>query len=403
MIFLSMNYLKRLSSSTLKAVRNVGKLLNLQQILLVPINTQSEEVIQLFTKVDGENRKVNGRNRYFLNTLRKMFPFKKQGSTQLLINPKESPNEPFNPFITHILSDDSVAALIFDKGSDTSVDWTLEEMELLQLISQIVKADLLFESGNTITGQIDKLSGFKHVSYKILQLQYVLPIANSLRVLKITKKRFESLDYCVGLEEFMEIESYLNRSLKILNFAKEAVDGIQVNYWLQTTGENKAAVDKIVIEEFFSEFCDGYKCAEVEIYYGNVHPVSSTLGREIYIRTVILKNFLNAVFDNAVRFSREYNTEIYVTSELDDLDLIITVRDMGIGIPEDEIEYIAYPFFKASNNETNKGLGIELSIIKRMIEECGGAMKFYSVENEFTEVVCNLPYLVNDPQDKDRL
>ena len=398
-----MNYLERLSSSTLKTVRNVGRLLNLQQILIVPINTQSEEVVKLFAKIDGENKKVNGRNRYFLNTLRKMFPFKKQGSTQQLINTKESPDEPFNPFITRILSDELVAALIYDKGSDTSVDWTLEEMELLQLISQIVKADLLFEKGYSITGQIEKFTGQMHVNYRILELQYVLPITNSLRVLKMTKKRFEALDFSEGIEELMEIESYLNRSLKILTFAKEAVEGIQANYWLQTTGKSKADVEKIIIEEFFSEFCNGYKSAEAEIYYGNVHPIFCSQGREIYIRTVILKNFLNAVFDNAIKFSREYNTEIYVTTDLDDLDLIITVRDMGIGIPEDEVENIADPFFKASNNETNKGLGIELSIIKRMIEEYGGEMKFYSVENLFTEVVCYLPYLVDDPQDKDRL
>lgn len=398
-----MNYLERLSSSTLKTVRNVGRLLNLQQILIVPINTQSEEVVKLFAKIDGENKKVNGRNRYFLNTLRKMFPFKKQGSTQQLINTKESPDEPFNPFITRILSDELVAALIYDKGSDTSVDWTLEEMELLQLISQIVKADLLFEKGYSITGQIEKFTEQIHVNYRILELQYVLPITNSLRVLKMTKKRFEALDFSEGIEELMEIESYLNRSLKILTFAKEAVEGIQANYWLQTTGKSKAAVEKIIIEEFFSEFCNGYKSAEAEIYYGNVHPIFCSQGREIYIRTVILKNFLNAVFDNAIKFSREYNTEIYVTTDLDDLDLIITVRDMGIGIPEDEVENIADPFFKASNNETNKGLGIELSIIKRMIEEYGGEMKFYSVENLFTEVVCYLPYLVDDPQDKDRL
>lgn len=398
-----MNYLERLSSSTLKTVRNVGRLLNLQQILIVPINTQSEEVVKLFTKIDGENKKVNGRNRYFLNALRKMFPFKKQGSTQQLINTKESPDEPFNPFITRILSDESVAALIYDKGSDTSVDWTLEEMELLQLISQIVKTDLLFEKGYSITGQIEKFTEQMHVNYRILELQYVLPIANSLRVLKMTKKRFEALDFCEGIEVFMEIESYLNRSLKILTFAKEAVEGIQANYWLQTTGKSKSAVEKIIIEEFFSDFCNGYKSAEAEIYYGNVHSIFCSQGQEIYIRTVILKNFLNAVFDNAVKFSREYNTEIYVTTELDDLDLIITVRDMGIGIPEDEVGNIADPFFKASNNETYKGLGIELSIIKRIIEEYGGEMKFYSVENQFTEVVCNLPYLVDDPQDKDRL
>lgn len=396
-----MNFLQRLSTSTFKVVKNVGKVLDLQQILLAPINSQPKDVIEIFVNIDEKSKKVTGSNRNILNTLRKMYPFNKEENTQQLIRAKKSIDEPFNPFITHIQTEEIEAALIYDKGADSSTDWTKEEMELLQLISQIVEADLLFESGNAVEDEIKKIAKQKQISYQILELQYVIPMANSLQMLEKTKKLFQSLDFCEGIEELVEIEAYLNRSLKLLKAAKEAVDGIQSNFWSQTNGAKRPAVEKIGIEEFFTAFIAEHKRAEAEIYYGHVHPVLASKKQEIYIRTVILKKFLNAVIDNAVKFSKEGKAEIYVTSELDDLDLIITVRDMGIGIPEDEVQYIGDPFFKASNNETEKGLGVELSIINRIIEDYGGSLNFESVENVYTEVVCNLPYLVGGLQDND--
>lgn len=398
--FLSMNYLQRLYPSTFKVVKNVGMVLDLQQILLAPMNSQSKDVIKLFVNIDDKSKKINGSNRNILNALRKKYPFKKEENKQQLIRPRVSVDEPFNPFITHIQTEEIEAALIYDKGAYSSTDWTTEEMELLQLIIQIVKADLLFESGNSIGDEVNKIAKQKQVSYQILELQYVLPLANSLQMLQKTK-RLKSLDFWDGLDEFKEIETYLRRSLKMLNSAKEAVDGIQPNFWSQTTGAKRHAVEKIGIEEFFSKFIAEHNGAEAEVYYGHVNPLLPSEKLEIYIRTVILKKFLNVVIGNAVKFSREDKAEIYVTTELDDLDLIITVRDMGIGIPEEEVQYIGDPYFKASNNETKKGLGVELYTIKRMIEDYGGSLKFESVENVYTEVVCNLPYLEYGLPDND--
>lgn len=396
-----MNYLKKITNSTHKALKSIGKVLDLKQILLVPMNTQPKDVILLYSKVDGKSRNLNGRKKKILNKLRKMYPFKKQGNTKHYFCHKERIDELFNTFITHIQTEEIEAALIHDKGADSSSDWTTEEMELLQLIGQTVKTDLLFEPGNKIGDKDGKIAEKEQISHQILELQYALPMLNTLHILDKTKQRLKSLDFCEGLDEFNEIEAYLNRSLKMLNAVKKAVDGIQANFWSQNAGPKKTVVKKIDIKVFLLTLIDEHNGAEAEIYYGHINPLLPSEKQEIYIRTVILKKFLNAVIGNAVKFSNEDKAEIYVTSELDDLDLIITVRDMGIGIPEVEVQYIGDPFFKASNNETKKGLGVELSIIKRMIEDYGGSLKFESVENVYTEVVCNLPYLEYGLPDND--
>lgn len=222
----------------------MGKVLDLQQILLVPMNTQPKDVILLYSKVDGKSRNLNGRKKKILNKLRKMYPFKKQGNTKHYFCHKERIDELFNPFITHIQTEEIEAALIYDKGADSSSDWTTEEMELLQLIGQTVKTDLLFEPGNKIGDKDGKIAEKEQISHQILELQYALPMLNTLHILDKTKQRLKSLDFCEGLDEFNEIEAYLNRSLKMLNAVKKAVDGIQANFWSQNAGPKKTVVKK---------------------------------------------------------------------------------------------------------------------------------------------------------------
>lgn len=395
-----MNYQQRLSPTTFEAVEFACKALDLQQILLTPINSQPKEVIEIFNNAKAENQNVIGLKIRLLKILRNMYSFKNKRNTKHINSPKNFDNLR-NSFITHIKANDSELALIYKKGAESSKDWTAEEKELLQLISQLVETDFLFDSDNQEEYELKRDAELKQVSYQILELQYVLPLVNSLNILEKTKIKLKSLDFCEGLEEFNEIENYLSRSLKVLNFAKESVYAIQSNYWLQTSENQKPAVEEIDIEHYISSFCNAYDSSLADIYYGHIYPIKSTQRKEIFIRSIILKNFMNAVFRNAVKFAKEDKAEIYVTSELNDLDLVIRVRDMGIGIPEDEIQHIAKPFFTASNNESEGACGFELSIIKRTVEEYGGSLSFQSVENEYTEVVCNLPYLADRLHDND--
>jgi signal transduction histidine kinase len=83
------------------------------------------------------------------------------------------------------------------------------------------------------------------------------------------------------------------------------------------------------------------------------------------------------VLTNLVENARKYgpaDTEPEIVVERDAGNARIAVVDRGIGIPEDERERVFERFYRASNAQrvTDTGLGLGLSICRRIVEEHGG-------------------------------
>ncbi len=74
-----------------------------------------------------------------------------------------------------------------------------------------------------------------------------------------------------------------------------------------------------------------------------------------------------------------------------DGNIIVIVKDTGIGIPADEMEYIYDPYFRASNTKNHEGYGIGLPLARNIIRIHDGELKVYSKINKGTTVEINLP------------
>eukprot|EP01114_Cavostelium_apophysatum_P013141 TRINITY_DN3119_c0_g1_i1.p1 TRINITY_DN3119_c0_g1~~TRINITY_DN3119_c0_g1_i1.p1 ORF type:complete len:920 (+),score=244.20 TRINITY_DN3119_c0_g1_i1:120-2879(+) len=93
---------------------------------------------------------------------------------------------------------------------------------------------------------------------------------------------------------------------------------------------------------------------------------------------------------NAIKFSN--GGEVVVSARSEDLmgesecKITVSVKDRGIGIPEDAQPKIFQPFTQADNTTTRRfgGSGLGLSICKRLIELMGGAIWFESMEGQGT-------------------
>jgi two-component system sensor histidine kinase ResE len=76
-----------------------------------------------------------------------------------------------------------------------------------------------------------------------------------------------------------------------------------------------------------------------------------------------LRQLFIIFIDNAVKYSPE-GSEVVVSLDVEKDDLIISVKDMGIGIPEDQLAKIFESFFRSSNLKGNDpgGMGLGLYI-----------------------------------------
>ena len=85
------------------------------------------------------------------------------------------------------------------------------------------------------------------------------------------------------------------------------------------------------------------------------------------------------LFDNASKFSPD-KKEIYVNLKSDAEDVIIEVKDKGIGIPHDEINKIFDKFYQGKNTlrHSVKGTGLGLTLVKYIAEAHGGRISVES-------------------------
>jgi signal transduction histidine kinase len=72
-------------------------------------------------------------------------------------------------------------------------------------------------------------------------------------------------------------------------------------------------------------------------------------------------------------------------------DLVLVVRDQGIGIPVREQAAVFDVFYRASNIGEVPGTGIGLSIVRDCVAALGGSISLQSAEGQGTTVTVCLP------------
>ena len=99
------------------------------------------------------------------------------------------------------------------------------------------------------------------------------------------------------------------------------------------------------------------------------------------------------LFGNACKYSNNNLVTIYLASTNN--QVVITIKDQGIGIPEREIPFIFDPFFRATNASIFEGYGIGLPLTKNIINLHNGQLIVTSELNKGTSVQIKLPLYKN--------
>jgi len=104
----------------------------------------------------------------------------------------------------------------------------------------------------------------------------------------------------------------------------------------------------------------------------------------------LLKNCIINLISNAIKYSGE-NTFIEFNSEIIDKNLIIIIKDNGIGIPESDQKHLFEAFFRAHNTGNIPGTGLGLNIVSRYVGLMNGSIKFKSLVNQGTSFTLSFP------------
>ncbi len=104
--------------------------------------------------------------------------------------------------------------------------------------------------------------------------------------------------------------------------------------------------------------------------------------------------YLEIVFSNLLSNAYKYSKgkpEPIVTVTYMENDVIISIKDFGIGIPERNMKKLFTDFFRGDNVRDTEGTGLGLSIAKKFVEMHDGKIICNSKENEGTEMIVSLP------------
>ncbi|MFA5368983.1 MAG: ATP-binding protein, partial [Candidatus Paceibacterota bacterium] len=96
---------------------------------------------------------------------------------------------------------------------------------------------------------------------------------------------------------------------------------------------------------------------------------------------------------NAIKYTPSGSVEVKAFNR--DKNLIILIKDTGIGMTAKEREHLFEKFYRVKNKKTEEivGTGLGLWITKQIIELMSGTISVDSMENVGTQITIELPLI----------
>lgn len=96
------------------------------------------------------------------------------------------------------------------------------------------------------------------------------------------------------------------------------------------------------------------------------------------------------ILENAIKYSPNRST-VSVGLMTRKNQLVLTIKDSGIGIPTDQLPHIGERFYRAGNVGRTSGTGLGLAIVYQIIHSSRGTIAIKSTVNKGTVVTVTLP------------
>lgn len=257
---------------------------------------------------------------------------------------------------------------------------TLNELEEKYLLNEIVKTPSFMEGKilKNVLQQVDKAM-LEHVNqYKYLQEDYKeyielwiheikTPIATSKMVIENHKNPvMNSIN-----EELDKIEDYTEQALF---YARS--NTVEKDYYIKKSNLKDIVNEcikknkKILIQE------------KISIHIHDLETQVNTDSKWIIF-------ILNQIIQNSVKYKKQdINSKIEIHSKAKKENVILYIKDNGIGIKKGEITRVFEKGFTGTNGRMSnkKSTGIGLYLCKKLCDKLGIAIELNSIQNEWTEI-----------------
>lgn len=230
-----------------------------------------------------------------------------------------------------------------------------------------------------VNRELEELNDVKNKMMTVIAHDLRSPMASMQGILYLLKNEDMPMDEVRKMAAELEVSIQQNIDMmdNLLNWTQSQMKGLEADIKVISAYE----ITDDVLEN--SQFQAEHKSIRLE----NKVPENIDVKADPNLMQLIVRNLVN----NAIKFSNEGDT-VTVDAEVQNGNVVLKVKDTGIGIPQKEQEHI----FSVSGNsrsgtQNEKGSGLGLKLCKEFTEKQNGGIYLESTEGEGTTFYINLP------------
>ena len=167
----------------------------------------------------------------------------------------------------------------------------------------------------------------------------------------VTEEEDRQRYYDIILREIMRLSRLINDQLELSRLQ---------------SGTLSIEKSRLALDDLVYDVCDRYAAiAEEHNLKLNVDTDFSACPA-VWANADRVEQMLIILLDNAIKYTEEGSVGVSATWDED--KVVLTVRDTGIGIEENDLPYVFDRFYKVDKAHSGKGSGLGLSIAKELLK-----------------------------------
>lgn len=278
-------------------------------------------------------------------------------------------------------------------GKDIYLEWSSEYIQDQQIyitVARDITKKLEIEKEKRKLEEVVKLEVAKNEFFSNISHEFRTPINILLSTTQVINRNIENNN--IDVKSLKKHCKYIKQnSYRLLRLVNNLIDINKIDigvYKLRCSNQNIINV----IEDITQSVTVYTKNNKINLLFDTDEEEVITYCDPDKIERIMLN-----ILSNAVKYTPEggfINVNIKTTSE----NVIVSIKDNGIGIPKEKLNVIFDRFEQVNSLLTRRreGSGIGLSIVKNLVEMHGGSISAYSEEGKGSEFVFTIPIKFNE-------
>jgi signal transduction histidine kinase len=153
-------------------------------------------------------------------------------------------------------------------------------------------------------------------------------------------------------------------------------------------GAMKLARSQVNIASLWGEVIELYAYVAEEKKITVVPDFAAPCGA--FVDPIRMRQVFANLLDNAIKYTPE-GGRVTVSARREDANIVISVRDTGMGIPPQEQEKIWDRLYRGDKSRSQRGLGLGLSLVRAIVRAHQGEVRVISEPDKGSEFVVTIP------------